>query len=168
MRGLQYGHFHTAPSSDSTSCSTAMFNTLRQPSTGDPFYILEPAATPFNKKRHGRLARIACFNCRATKLKCTGNPSGCARCEAKHLKCKYPGRSSNTEASESKKQPSEASKRPTTPGAKSPDFGGSEDMLAQFLPGLSPIMDMTGSLDLPTLSNDGRYSGMVAVYRLTK
>ncbi|OJJ05791.1 hypothetical protein ASPVEDRAFT_894994 [Aspergillus versicolor CBS 583.65] len=50
----------------------------------------EKTAAPFTKKREGRLAKVACTNCRMSKLKCSGELRGCQRCRGKKIECQYP------------------------------------------------------------------------------
>ncbi|KAI1195776.1 hypothetical protein F5X97DRAFT_230116 [Nemania serpens] len=66
-----------------------MFCTLKH-SLSDESYTFETTTPPFSRKREGRLAKIACTNCRISKLKCSGEPHGCQRCLAKKTDCRYP------------------------------------------------------------------------------
>lgn len=67
-----------------------MFCTLKQNGLSDEAYTFETTTPPFSRKREGRLAKIACTNCRISKLKCSGEPNGCQRCLAKKIDCRYP------------------------------------------------------------------------------
>ncbi|KAI0097844.1 hypothetical protein GGR51DRAFT_457864 [Nemania sp. FL0031] len=66
-----------------------MFCTLKH-SLSDESYTFETTTPPFSRKREGRLAKIACTNCRISKLKCSGEPNGCQRCLSKKIDCRYP------------------------------------------------------------------------------
>ncbi|KAL6401630.1 C6 zinc finger domain protein [Ilyonectria robusta] len=46
--------------------------------------------------RHVTQIRKACELCRARKLRCSADPTGCDRCKASSYKCKYPPRSFRT------------------------------------------------------------------------
>ncbi|KAI3327858.1 hypothetical protein HD806DRAFT_337694 [Xylariaceae sp. AK1471] len=67
-----------------------MFCTLKHNSLSDESYTFETTTPPFSRKREGRLAKIACTNCRISKLKCSGEPHGCQRCLTKKIDCRYP------------------------------------------------------------------------------
>ncbi|KAI0485601.1 hypothetical protein F4859DRAFT_511797 [Xylaria cf. heliscus] len=67
-----------------------MFCTLKHNSLSDESYTFETTTPPFSRKREGRLAKIACTNCRISKLKCSGEPNGCQRCLSKKIDCRYP------------------------------------------------------------------------------
>ncbi|KAI0203008.1 hypothetical protein F4808DRAFT_418781 [Astrocystis sublimbata] len=85
-----------------------MFCTLKHNSLSDESYTFETTTPPFSRKREGRLAKIACTNCRTSKLKCSGEPKGCQRCLAKKIDCRYPspprGNSHKKSQSQSKLQ----------------------------------------------------------------
>ncbi|KAI1147173.1 hypothetical protein F4825DRAFT_160817 [Nemania diffusa] len=66
-----------------------MFCTLKH-SLSDESYTFETTTPPFSRKREGRLAKIACTNCRISKLKCSGETHGCQRCLSKKIDCRYP------------------------------------------------------------------------------
>ncbi|KAJ2985002.1 hypothetical protein NUW58_g5765 [Xylaria curta] len=67
-----------------------MFCTLKHNSLSDESYTFETTTPPFSRKREGRLAKIACTNCRISKLKCSGEQGGCQRCLTKKIDCRYP------------------------------------------------------------------------------
>lgn len=46
-----------------------MFYTLKHTNIGDESYSFETTAPPFSKKREGRLAKVACTNCRISKVR---------------------------------------------------------------------------------------------------
>ncbi|KAI1076793.1 hypothetical protein F5B20DRAFT_593792 [Whalleya microplaca] len=65
-----------------------MFCTLKRSRGADESYAFEMTNPPFSKPR-SKFGVTACTNCRASKLKCTGEPHGCQRCLAKKLQCSY-------------------------------------------------------------------------------
>ncbi|KAI8634288.1 hypothetical protein F5Y19DRAFT_207647 [Xylariaceae sp. FL1651] len=67
-----------------------MFCTLKHTNLSDESYTFEATTPPFSRKREGRLAKIACTNCRISKLKCSGEPHSCQRCLTKKIECRYP------------------------------------------------------------------------------
>ncbi|PWY80851.1 hypothetical protein BO94DRAFT_587596 [Aspergillus sclerotioniger CBS 115572] len=66
-----------------------MFCTLKYNETDDRS-SLERTSPPFLKPKRN-LGKVACRNCRSSKLKCTGEPEGCRRCEARKIPCSYSG-----------------------------------------------------------------------------
>ncbi|KAL3443690.1 hypothetical protein BJX65DRAFT_195825 [Aspergillus insuetus] len=54
---------------------------------GDDVWVM-PASTHYFGER--RQVRLACMECRAKKVKCTGEKTGCARCSTNRTKCVYP------------------------------------------------------------------------------
>ncbi|KAI0401168.1 hypothetical protein F4802DRAFT_581473 [Xylaria palmicola] len=84
-----------------------MFCTLKHNSLSDDGYTFETTTPPFSRKREGRLAKIACTNCRISKLKCSSEPHGCQRCLAKKIDCRYPSppRGNNHKKSQSQTKP---------------------------------------------------------------
>ncbi|KAB8224011.1 hypothetical protein BDV33DRAFT_18056 [Aspergillus novoparasiticus] len=81
-----------------------MFNTFRHSNAENRHDIWESVLPPFDRKRQGRLTRVACIHCRLKKLKCTGERNGCRRCRLKKLDCTYPRPSSPESLSKTKKQ----------------------------------------------------------------
>ncbi|KAK6823351.1 hypothetical protein RU639_006214 [Aspergillus parasiticus] len=81
-----------------------MFNTFRHSNAENRRDIWESVLPPFDRKRQGRLTRVACIHCRLKKLKCTGERNGCRRCRLKKLDCTYPRLSSPESLSKTKKQ----------------------------------------------------------------
>ncbi|KAI1459351.1 hypothetical protein F4805DRAFT_78077 [Annulohypoxylon moriforme] len=67
-----------------------MFSTIRYSNVADGPCYLEKTAAPFHRKRHSKPARIACWSCRVSKLRCSGESNGCQRCTGKKIKCHYP------------------------------------------------------------------------------
>ncbi|KAI1206939.1 uncharacterized protein F4807DRAFT_208695 [Annulohypoxylon truncatum] len=67
-----------------------MFSTIRYSNVADGPCYLEKTAAPFDRKRHSKPARIACWSCRVSKLRCSGESNGCQRCTGKKIKCRYP------------------------------------------------------------------------------
>ncbi|KAI1098797.1 hypothetical protein F4804DRAFT_346026 [Jackrogersella minutella] len=69
--------------------------------------------------RHSHTGRKACKNCRARKVKCTGELSGCQRCETLGIECAYTtGPSKRRRGS-----PDGAAKKTGKPAAELPDPG---------------------------------------------
>ncbi|PYI10665.1 hypothetical protein BO78DRAFT_414303 [Aspergillus sclerotiicarbonarius CBS 121057] len=64
-----------------------MFCTLKY-NEADERSSLERTAPPFLKAKRS-LSKIACTNCRSSKLKCTGESDGCRRCAVRQLSCRY-------------------------------------------------------------------------------
>ncbi|KAI8955950.1 hypothetical protein F4801DRAFT_183240 [Xylaria longipes] len=99
-----------------------MFCTLKHNSLSDESYTFETTTPPFSRKREGRLAKIACTNCRISKLKCSGEPGGCQRCLAKKTDCRYPNppRGNSHKKSQSQSQARARAPAPTPP--ETPQF----------------------------------------------
>ncbi|KAH8161086.1 hypothetical protein CIB48_g7154 [Xylaria polymorpha] len=102
-----------------------MFCTLKHNSLSDESYTFETTTPPFSRKREGRLAKIACTNCRISKLKCSGEPNGCQRCLAKKTDCRYPSppRGNSHKKSQSQSQARARAPAPTPP--ETPQFQSS-------------------------------------------
>ncbi|KAE8368551.1 hypothetical protein BDV27DRAFT_153931 [Aspergillus caelatus] len=81
-----------------------MFRTFRHINSENRRDILESVLPPFDRKRQGKLTRVACIHCRSKKLKCTGERNGCRRCRLKKLDCTYPRPSSSKSLSKTKDQ----------------------------------------------------------------
>ncbi|KAI0194726.1 hypothetical protein EV127DRAFT_198750 [Xylaria flabelliformis] len=97
-----------------------MFCTLKHNSLSDEAYTFETTTPPFSRKREGRLAKIACTNCRISKLKCSGEPNGCQRCLAKKTECRYPSPPRGNGHKKSQSQ-SHARARPRAPAPTPPE-----------------------------------------------
>ncbi|KAI0426879.1 hypothetical protein F5Y09DRAFT_317700 [Xylaria sp. FL1042] len=67
-----------------------MFSTLQYDSTSNGPFVVQSTLPPFDLKRPSKLTRLACINCRISKLKCSGEQEGCQRCRAKEIECCYP------------------------------------------------------------------------------
>ncbi|KAI0535657.1 hypothetical protein GGR58DRAFT_478302 [Xylaria digitata] len=67
-----------------------MFSTLQYDSTSNGPFVVQSTLPPFERKRPAKLTRLACVNCRISKLKCSGEHGGCQRCRAKEIECCYP------------------------------------------------------------------------------
>ncbi|KAI1179536.1 hypothetical protein F4777DRAFT_435075 [Nemania sp. FL0916] len=98
-----------------------MFCTLKH-SLSDESYTFETTTPPFSRKREGRLAKIACTNCRISKLKCSGESHGCQRCLSKKINCRYPSppRGNSHKKSQSQSQAPVKAPAPTPP--ETPQF----------------------------------------------
>ena len=92
-----------------------MFNTFRHINSGNRLGLWESVLPPFDRKRQGKLTRVACTHCRSKKvyylltrpalqLKCTEERNGCRRCRLKKLDCIYPRPSSPKAPSKTKDQ----------------------------------------------------------------
>ncbi|KAI1282925.1 hypothetical protein F5Y07DRAFT_201170 [Xylaria sp. FL0933] len=89
-----------------------MFSTLQYDSTSNGPFVVQSTLPPFDLKRPSKLTRLACINCRISKLKCSGEREGCQRCRAKEIECCYPkppnGRRNNKASSKRQTIPSKA------------------------------------------------------------
>ncbi|KAI0549490.1 hypothetical protein F4679DRAFT_263607 [Xylaria curta] len=101
-----------------------MFCTLKHNSLSDEAYTFETTTPPFSRKREGRLAKIACTNCRISKLKCSGEPNGCQRCLAKKTDCRYPSppRGNGHKKSQSQSQARARARAPAPTPPETPQF----------------------------------------------
>ncbi|KAI1426372.1 hypothetical protein F5Y12DRAFT_743070 [Xylaria sp. FL1777] len=135
-----------------------MFCTLKQNSLSDEAYTFETTTPPFSRKREGRLAKIACTNCRTSKLKCSGEPNGCQRCLTKKINCCYPspprGNSHKKTHSQAPLQARARAPAPTPP--ETPQFQ------SQSRPSSAPV-DATIDDDFITVisNQDTPYSGTI-------
>ncbi|KAI0972979.1 hypothetical protein F4678DRAFT_34416 [Xylaria arbuscula] len=101
-----------------------MFCTLKHNSLSDEAYTFETTTPPFSRKREGRLAKIACTNCRISKLKCSGEPNGCQRCLAKKIDCCYPSppRGNSHKKTQSQAQSQARARAPAPTPPETPQF----------------------------------------------
>ncbi|KAI1359808.1 hypothetical protein F5Y08DRAFT_64740 [Xylaria arbuscula] len=99
-----------------------MFCTLKHNSLSDEAYTFETTTPPFSRKREGRLAKIACTNCRISKLKCSGEQHGCQRCLAKKIECCYPSppRGNSHKKTQSQAQSQVRARAPAAASARTP------------------------------------------------
>ncbi|KAF1993252.1 hypothetical protein P154DRAFT_590346 [Amniculicola lignicola CBS 123094] len=67
-----------------------MFATLSYKDIDDEIKLTPASATCFNG---GKAMRLACIECRAKKIKCTGEKFGCSKCSANSIPCVYPSNS---------------------------------------------------------------------------
>ncbi|KAI0976663.1 hypothetical protein F4678DRAFT_414057 [Xylaria arbuscula] len=67
-----------------------MFSTLQYDNTSNGPFVVQSTLPPFDLKRPSKLTRLACINCRISKLKCSGEQEGCQRCRTKDIECGYP------------------------------------------------------------------------------
>ncbi|KAI1309818.1 hypothetical protein F5Y03DRAFT_58557 [Xylaria venustula] len=67
-----------------------MFSTLQYDNTSNGPFVVQSTLPPFDLKRPSKLTRLACVNCRISKLKCSGEKEGCQRCRTKDIDCGYP------------------------------------------------------------------------------
>ncbi|KAL1637027.1 hypothetical protein SLS58_009466 [Diplodia intermedia] len=95
-----------------------MFSTLKNSTDAEGTYVLEPTRPPFDSKRQGKLARVACTHCRAKKLKCSGDSNGCTRCLSKNIECRYPTTGSAAASTERSRSTPSATASP--PGNSAP------------------------------------------------
>ncbi|KKY15989.1 putative geranylgeranyl pyrophosphate synthase [Diplodia seriata] len=58
------------------SLTQSMFSTLKNSTDAEGTYVLEPTRPPFDSKRQGKLARVACTHCRAKKPAGGGGQAG--------------------------------------------------------------------------------------------
>ncbi|KAI1352811.1 hypothetical protein F5Y01DRAFT_313473 [Xylaria sp. FL0043] len=139
-----------------------MFCTLKHNSLSDEAYTFETTTPPFSRKREGRLAKIACTNCRISKLKCSGEPQGCQRCLAKKIDCCYPSpprgnshKKSQSQA-QSQSQPRAQARAPAPTPPETPQFQ------SQSRPSSAPVDATTDDDFITVISNqDTTYSGTI-------
>ncbi|KAI1295134.1 hypothetical protein F5Y03DRAFT_311009 [Xylaria venustula] len=133
-----------------------MFCTLKHNSLSDEAYTFETTTPPFSRKREGRLAKIACTNCRISKLKCSGEPNGCQRCLAKKIGCCYP---SPPRGNGHKKTQSQARTRAPAPAPTPPE---TPQFQSQSRPSSAPVDTTTDDDFITVISNqETAYSGTI-------
>ncbi|OJD36535.1 c6 finger domain-containing protein [Diplodia corticola] len=134
-----------------------MFSTLKNSTDPEGAYVLEPTRPPFDSKRQGKLARVACTHCRAKKLKCSGDSNGCARCLNKNIECRYPatGNPPPPERSSPSSAASEpASSAPPTEKAAAATAAPDDDVDALMNLDHPSTALFLGSLDAPPVGGD--------------
>ncbi|RWA13057.1 hypothetical protein EKO27_g2046 [Xylaria grammica] len=137
-----------------------MFCTLKHNSLSDEAYTFETTTPPFSRKREGRLAKIACTNCRISKLKCSGEPHGCQRCLSKKIDCRYPSppRGNSHKKAQSQAQ-SQARARAPAPAPTPPE---TPQFPSQSRPSSAPVEASTDDDFITVISNqETAYSGAI-------
>ncbi|KAI0906514.1 hypothetical protein F4824DRAFT_312795 [Ustulina deusta] len=133
-----------------------MFCTLKHNGLSDEAYTFETTTPPFSRKREGRLAKIACTNCRISKLKCSGEPHGCQRCLAKKIDCCYP---SPPRGNSHKKTQSQSRARAPAPVPTPPE---TPQFQSQSRPSSAPADATTDDDFITVISNqDTTYSSTI-------
>ncbi|TGJ87059.1 hypothetical protein E0Z10_g1662 [Xylaria hypoxylon] len=128
-----------------------MFCTLKHNSLSDEAYTFETTTPPFSRKREGRLAKIACTNCRISKLKCSSEPHGCQRCLSKKIDCRYPspprGNSHKKSQSQAQTQTQARARAPAPTPPETPQFQ------PQSRPSSAPVEASTDDDFITVISN---------------
>lgn len=104
-----------------------MFGTLSQDHSTQASYIVQVTDPPFQTDRNARTPHLACMACRTKKvspqstplqrprltealqLKCSGEKTGCQRCQLKNLSCVFPDQSASRSARKQRSKRSESS-----------------------------------------------------------
>ncbi|OJZ86825.1 hypothetical protein ASPFODRAFT_614309 [Aspergillus luchuensis CBS 106.47] len=85
-----------------------MFGTLSQDHSTQASYIVQVTDPPFQTDRNARTPHLACMPCRTKKLKCSGEKTGCQRCQVKNLSCVFPDQSASRSARKHRSKRSES------------------------------------------------------------
>lgn len=103
-----------------------MFGTLSQDHSTQASYIVQVTDPPFQTDRNARTPHLACMPCRTKKvsshptplqrprltealqLKCSGEKTGCQRCQVKNLSCAFPDQSASRSARKHRSKRSES------------------------------------------------------------
>ncbi|GFN19704.1 Zn(II)2Cys6 transcription factor domain-containing protein [Aspergillus tubingensis] len=141
-----------------------MFGTLSQNHSTQASYIVQVTDPPFQTDRNARTPHLACMACRTKKLKCSGEKTGCQRCQMKNLSCVFPDQSASRSARKQRSKRSQSavsdtSHHPTNSSASGRQ--GSPEPRNQEVQGPSHIhvgeeeMDGDVFLDLPDFYDTG-------------
>ncbi|KAH8799113.1 hypothetical protein F5884DRAFT_869748 [Xylogone sp. PMI_703] len=129
-----------------------MFHTLRYTKSPEALCSFQSTSPPFSRKREGTLAKVACTNCRLSKLKCSSDPNGCQRCLAKRLDCFY--RAPVRGNSEKKVSSSHETTRETTPAAVTVEASTGDEFLVDQEPTYSSSLhDSSPEFDIVDFSS---------------